>query len=89
MTDLGTLGGRFGDAAAVNKHGVVVGTSWTASNEERAFVWRDGTMANLGVRPGDSFSLGMALNDRAEALGASGRTSGACWIYRSFVWRDG
>ena len=68
----------------------MVGTSWTAANEQRAFVWRDGVMANLGVLPGDELSIGIGINDRGEVLGISVMTSvGGAHSYRSFVWSDG
>ena len=48
ITDLGTLGGRFSEATAVNGRGQVVGTSRTASGERRVFLWQDGRMIDIG-----------------------------------------
>lgn len=67
----------------------MVGTSWTAANEERAFVWRDGAMTDLGVLPGDELSLGIGINDRGEVLGTSGTSAGPNHNFGSFVWSDG
>jgi probable HAF family extracellular repeat protein len=39
MTDLGTLGGDFSQANAINPSGQVVGVSSTASGEFRATLW--------------------------------------------------
>ena len=41
MVDLGTLGGTFSGAEAVNERGEVAGTSQTVGNAERhAVLWR-------------------------------------------------
>lgn len=48
ITDLGTLGGDWSRALAVNDLGQVVGWNDTAS-EERAFLWQDGVMTDLGI----------------------------------------
>jgi probable HAF family extracellular repeat protein len=39
LTDLGTLGGAFGQAVGINSAAQVVGESETASNEIRATLW--------------------------------------------------
>ncbi len=39
MTDLGTLGGYFSVAQAINDRGQVVGSSHTASGENHAVLW--------------------------------------------------
>jgi probable HAF family extracellular repeat protein len=52
MIDLGTLGGRFGEALAVSDAGVVVGYSYTAEavSHLHPFVWtRETGMRDLGV----------------------------------------
>ena len=71
MIDLGTLGGRFSGAMAINSHGQVIGYSETASLSTHAFLWEDGVMYDLGVPPGATSSFARALNDRGEVTGNS------------------
>ena len=47
MTDLGTLGGAFSIATAINDSGEIVGTSLTADGDYHAFVDTGTTMVDL------------------------------------------
>ncbi len=48
-TDLGTLGGAFREATAMNDHGQVVGESETSSGRSHAFSWTQaGGMVDSG-----------------------------------------
>ncbi len=48
--DLGTLGGATSRASAVNSAGIIVGSSDLKGNlSESLFMWRSGTMTDLGV----------------------------------------
>ena len=49
MTGLGTLGGAGSVAAAINDHGVVVGSAATSNNLSHAFVDSDGKMTDLNT----------------------------------------
>ena len=52
-TDLGTLGGTTSYACAVSADGTtVVGESTDTNGYKRAFVYRNGTMTDLGTLPG-------------------------------------
>ena len=82
VTDLGTLGGTFSSALAVNDLGQVVGLSMTAAKESHAFLWEAGTMTDLGTL-GGSEARAVAVNDLGQVVGvsmtAAGESHGALW----------
>jgi probable HAF family extracellular repeat protein len=47
--DLGTLGGDYSEATAINDAGTVVGSSRIVGGGSRAFVYRDGAMTDLNT----------------------------------------
>lgn len=59
--DLGTLGGTYSFAAAVNDRGQVVGISETASSERHAFFWEEGVMTDLGLVGGGDAPASMPV----------------------------
>jgi probable HAF family extracellular repeat protein len=73
MTDLGTLGGKWSVATALNDRGEVVGQSTTRSRAKHAFLWTAGKMIDLGARPGDDASSADAVNNRGQVVGRSER----------------
>ncbi len=71
VADLGTLGGTFGEANALNNKAWVVGDAFLPGDTVRhAFLWRKGVMKNLGTLGGPN-SLAAALNERGEITGFS------------------
>jgi probable HAF family extracellular repeat protein len=76
-TDLGNLGGTGAfagnHACAINNRGQVVGHSeLTHDTTFHGFLWtREKGMRDLGTLPGDFASLGLAINDGGEVVGAS------------------
>ncbi|MGC2110321.1 MAG: hypothetical protein WA655_12445 [Candidatus Korobacteraceae bacterium] len=89
VTDLGNLGGDFGNIAFfVNNHGQVVGSSDLAGDETgHAFLWTRGTgMQDLGALPGDIISAAIGMNDAGEIVGVS---LDASYNLRAFLWRNG
>jgi probable HAF family extracellular repeat protein len=69
--DLGTLGGPFSAAVALNADGQVVGWSHTGDFQQHAFSWtREGGMVDLGTLGGtSSFAAGVSVH--GQVVGAS------------------
>jgi probable HAF family extracellular repeat protein len=85
MVDLGTLGGDFSEAVAVNAHGQVVGTGSTPSGDNQAFLWAAGSgMVSLGTLGGTS-SEARAINDQGQVVGLSTTASGD---WHAFLWTE-
>lgn len=84
VQDLGTLGGATSEAHGINTSGVAVGFSDTASDGQRAFIWHDGTMTQLGTLPGDASSRADYINDAGMVVGASEGSGGV----RAFMWTE-
>jgi probable HAF family extracellular repeat protein len=69
MVDLGTLGGPYSSALAVNAVGQVVGWSRTTQGAYDAFSWTPGGgMVDLGTLGADSRAV--AVNDSGEVVGS-------------------
>lgn len=70
LTVVGTLGGRESSGTDINKKGQVVGWSDTTGNSEtHAFLYSDGTMADLTL--GGSSSVASAINEKGQVIGSS------------------
>jgi len=76
--DLGTLGGNYTVANALNTAVQVVGFSRTGKCAGRscaplhAFLWENGTMRDLGTLPGSTESSAWGINDLGAVVGYSG-----------------
>ena len=75
-TDLGTLGGRYSEAVAINSRGQIVGWSYTKERNQHAFFWENGKLTDLGTLPGDRSSAATALNNHNQIVGVSTSKSG-------------
>jgi probable HAF family extracellular repeat protein len=100
MTDLGTLGGVFGSASAVNNHGQIIGQSSIAAdpgacngfpdngnNNCHAFLWDNGTLIDLTTRTmGGAPQFVAAINDAGEIVGQGVFPNAPM---EAFLWRKG
>ena len=88
MLDLGTLGGTFGVAFALNNRGQVVGYSDLAGDNTgvHAFLWdQQGGMQDLGTL-GGATGVALSINDAGDIAGGDSRADGSAG---SFLWRHG
>jgi probable HAF family extracellular repeat protein len=86
VTDLGSLGGAFGNQAHnINNRGQVVGVSDLAGDAVfHGFVWSQRTgMQDVPPLPGDTYSAALSINDAGEVGGVS--LDSTFTILRAFV----
>ena len=93
VTDLGVLSGSLGSVAyGVNNHGWVVGKAYgvTDSTNERAFLFKDGTMTDLGnlggTLNGIDHTVATSINDAGQITGYSFTSAGE---ERAFIYTNG
>ncbi len=72
MTEIGSLGGKFNAACAINAAGQVTGYSQDANGNLLAFIFsRNAPIASLGALEGGSISEAFGINNRGEVVGDS------------------
>ncbi|HLV78844.1 MAG TPA: FG-GAP-like repeat-containing protein, partial [Chthonomonadaceae bacterium] len=87
MVDLGTLGGAWSGATAVNDALQVAGWSYTASGPTRAFLWQGGSMTDLGTLGGPQ-SGANGINESGQVVGWADieLQLGGKYIYHAFLY---
>ena len=90
MQDLGTLGGLYSNASAVNSHGQIVGGADTDPNDsstQHAFLY-DGAIHDLGTLGGDS-STANGINDSGQVVGSSTTVPQDSSVIHAFSYSNG
>lgn len=73
LTDLGTLGGKYGAAYAINGRGQIVGQSSTTTlGDDRPVLWYRGTVTDLTTRGLAPDAFVVAIDDRGRLAGSVG-----------------
>lgn len=89
ITDLGTLGGAWSTALAINNLAQIVGRTEMGSQRGKrvyhAFLWTAaGGMSDLGFLPGGSSATAVDINDSGMIVGETVWSSGAT---RATIWK--
>ena len=88
VTDLGTLGGPFSVAFAINNAGQVAGQAYLADGHWHGFLYTDGQMADLGALAPGANSTATAINDAGQVAGR-GFTDSQSTAWHAFLYSDG
>lgn len=83
-TDLGSLGGGWTFASAINDKGDVAGVSRTAAGEYHVFLWSHGQMIDLGGGTATMRPIVEEVNDHGQIVGYVG-LDGFLWDHGSVV----
>jgi probable HAF family extracellular repeat protein len=83
FTDIGTLGGPYSTARAINDHGVIVGTSYVDYDPTRVrgFIYENGTMTAIGTLGGTA-SRAYDINNHGVVIGEAQDAAG---VWRPFI----
>ena len=86
IVNLGQLApNRYSVAYSINNQGTVVGTAWNAQGWDRAVIWRNGSISELGCLPGAHavYCTALGINAGGMAVGYGPNGEG---INHGIVW---
>jgi len=86
LSDLGTLGGTFGFAQALNDAGEIAGAATNQGDGALLpFFWKNGAMTNLGTLNGEPCSTAQGMNSRGQVVGVSANCTlgGNAWLWEN------
>jgi probable HAF family extracellular repeat protein len=86
-TDLQTLGGPSSSANDINSLGHSVGWADNRAHQQRAVLWRERAICEIGAPPGYPQSTAYAINDEGDVAGYA--YSRFASDGRAFLWRHG
>jgi probable HAF family extracellular repeat protein len=89
LQNLGNLGGSSRGFAVNNSNQVTGDSIIDASGNQRAFIWENGTMNDLGVIGGAVSSLGLDINNLGHVVGTLVFDLNNGNLNHGFVYRDG
>ena len=81
MVDIGTLGGPFAVAQAINEQGQIVGHAANESFDIRAYLWEDDQITQLNVLPDGNSCEALDINDLGQVVGTSGAPPTGDWLH--------
>jgi len=95
LQDLGTLGGNNSSAFAINHLEQTVGQSDVTTTPDptfgiptfHGFIWKNGTMQDLGQLFGGSFNVAQDLNESGQVVGSADLTNDQ--LAHAFLWQSG
>lgn len=86
IRDLGNLGGGCTIATGINNQGLVIGDNVNDQTLERAFLWRDGVIQDLGGSIGGEETAAQGINESNEIAGVA--TLAGEILYHATLWRQ-
>ena len=72
---------------AINDRGEIAGSASFDDGTQRAVLWRDGAIIDLGRLPGSRYTSALGINDHGQVVGFA--LNPDIRTYRAFVWEDG
>jgi probable HAF family extracellular repeat protein len=80
--------GLDGQAFAINASGRIVGWAQYPSDLQRASLWYNGSITDLGALGGEQESMAFGINDAGEVTGESNYDGGNYLSYHAFLYRN-